>query len=277
MLEIHRMKPDLIKKFNLKIIGSPKGDVLLFANGYGCDLSMWRYVTPVFENSYKIALFDHMGSGNSDISHYSSSRYSNLNAYAEDLMEIARFLDSDRINLVAHSVSCMIGGLAAIKEPHLFSRIIMIGPSPCYINYPSDNYIGGFSSRDIDDLMDSLDNNYLGWVSAVTPVIMGNPERPELTDELSNIFCRNDPKIAKQFASVTFKSDNRNDLDRIPVPCHVIQSETDSIAPSEVGEYISNKIPDCDLHIIPTHGHCPHLSHPEEIINTMKDILEKYN
>ncbi len=267
------MDTSLRKKYNIHFYGKEAGETLLFANGYGCDLSMWRYIVPDFQTDYRLVLFDYVGLGKSDISQYSRERYSSLGAYAEDLIEIAKGIDSRPLHLVAHSVSAMIGAIAAIREPELFTDIIMIGPSACYINSPDGSYFGGFAREDIDALMDSLENNYLGWATSITPVIMGNPDKPHLTQELTNIFCRNNPDVAKQFARVTFLSDNRSDLPRIPVPCYIIQSKVDSIASVEVGKYVAENIPKSEFCIIDSHGHCPHLSHPAEVSAILKNIL----
>jgi sigma-B regulation protein RsbQ len=246
---------------------------MVFAHGFGCDQNMWRFVAPAFEQDYKVILFDHVGAGRSDLNAYSFSKYSSLHRYADDVLEICRELNLDGVIFVGHSVSAMIGALAAIKEPSRFERLVMVGPSPCYIN--DGDYYGGFRREDIDELLNFLDSNYLGWASAMAPQIMGNPERPELTEELTNSFCRTDPEIAKQFARVTFLSDNRSDLDKLQTRSLIIQCSDDVIAPVSVGEYVHNHVRGSHLAILKATGHCPNLSAPEETAAAIRAFLQE--
>lgn len=244
---------------------------MLFAHGFGCDQQMWRLVTPAFADDYRIVLFDHVGAGRSDLSAYDRTKYSSLQGYADDVVEICRELDLRDVIFVGHSVSAMIGILAANTEPERFARLVLIGPSPRYID--DEGYTGGFTRQQIDELLAFQDSNFLGWSSTLAPVIMGNPERPELGDELHGSFCRTDPDIAKQFAAVTFLSDNRADLPNVTVPALVIQSQDDVIAPIAVGEYVHREIPGSELALIDATGHCPHVSAPDETIAAMKAFL----
>ncbi len=263
---------DVLKRNNVTIRGNGRQPIV-FAHGYGCDHYMWRFVYPAFLDDYKVILFDHVGSGNSDEAYYDIQKYNSLQGYADDILEICHALDLENVILVGHSVSSMISLLAANKEPTLFSNIIMIGPSPCYID--KGEYKGGFSQQDIDELLETLESNYLGWASAMAPVIMGNPETPELGEELTNSFCRTNPEIAKHFAKVTFLSDNREDLNDLKIPTLIIQCEEDAIAPLTVAEYVSDKITSSTLKLIDATGHCPNLSAPEETISAIKHYLEK--
>lgn len=259
-----------LKRNNVKVFG--KGtQPILFAHGYGCDQNMWRYVYPAFEEKYKIVLFDHTGAGNSDESQYSFEKYNTLEGYAEDILEICDELDLKNIILVGHSVSSMIAVLAAAADPELFSKLILIGPSPRYIN--DEGYFGGFNREDIEELMEALDSNYLGWATQMAPVIMGNGEHPELGEELTNSFCRTNPAIAKHFARVTFLSDNRRDLHSVKVPTLVVQCSEDVIAPKGVGEYVHKNIPNSSIRVLKATGHCPNLSAPEETIKVIQEFL----
>ncbi|MFP2929618.1 alpha/beta fold hydrolase [Pyxidicoccus sp. 3LG] len=257
----------VLARNNVKIFGHGK-QTMIFAHGYGCDQHMWRFITPAFEKDYRIILFDHVGAGNSEVSAYSRARYGSLKGYADDVLEICRELEVSRSVFVGHSVSAMIGVLAAIAEPERFDKLVLVGPSPCYIN--DGDYVGGFSRGDIDGLLDSLDSNYLGWSSAMAPVIMGNPDRPELGEELTNSFCRTDPEIARHFAHVTFLSDNRADLPKVKTRALVLQCSKDVIAPEEVGRYVHRHLTDSQLVVLEATGHCPNLSAPEETIAAMK-------
>ncbi len=262
---------DIVKRNNVSIRG--KGEqVILFAHGYGCDQNMWRFVTPAFFEDYKVVLFDHVGSGKSDWSAYENKKYANLQGYADDILEICEALKLEKIILIAHSVSTMIALLAAKKKPNLFSKLVMIGPSPRYIN--DSEYYGGFSESDILEMVDALDSNYLGWSSSITPVIMGNPDKPELTEELNNSFCLHDPEIAKHFARVTFLGDNRKDLPDLITPTLILQCSQDIIAPTKVGEYLNKHIPNSRMVVLEATGHCPHLSHPDETIEIIKNYLD---
>jgi len=248
---------------------------VMFAHGYGCDQNMWRFVTPAFEEDYDILLFDHVGSGKSDESAYDPQKYSSLEGYADDIIELCEYLELKDVVFVGHSVSSMIGAVAAKKKPEIFDRIIMIGPSPCYIN--DGDYFGGFDRQDIDELIETLENNYLGWSSFITPVIIGNPDKPQFSEELHNSFCSMNPEIAKQFAKVTFMGDNRKDLPQVKVPALVIQSKPDAIAPLEVGKYVQEKLPNASFTLLETPGHCPHLTAPDLTVKAIKSYLENQN
>jgi sigma-B regulation protein RsbQ len=245
---------------NVQVSGSD-GPAIVFAHGYGCDQNMWRFVAPAFADTHRLVLFDHVGAGSSDAAAWSPERYADLGGYARDVAEIAEALDLRDAIFVGHSVSAMIGVLAALAEPERFAKLVLVGPSPRYIN--DDSYVGGFTAADIGELLDSLDSNYLGWSSAMAPVIMGNPERPELSAELTESFCRTDPDIARQFAHVTFLSDNRADLPLVRIPTLVLQCSNDVIAPIEVGKFVEASIPNSSFVLLDATGHCPNLSAPE--------------
>jgi sigma-B regulation protein RsbQ len=244
---------------------------MMFAHGFGCDQNMWRFVWPEFADSYRIILFDHAGMGGASADSYDRERHSSLDGYAQDVVEICEDLALHDVIFVGHSVSAMIGALAAIRAPSRFAKLVLIGPSPRYLD--DDGYRGGFSKDDIDELLESLASNYLGWSSQMAPVIIGNPERPELGDELTNSFCRTDPEVAERFARITFLSDNREDLGRVRVPCLVLQCSDDVIAPTAVGQYVHEHLPDSQLVLMRATGHCPNLSAPEETTEEIRAFL----
>ncbi|WP_238006888.1 alpha/beta hydrolase [Dactylosporangium sp. AC04546] len=263
----------VVTRNNVKIIGSAAEPTIVFAHGFGCDQSMWRFIAPRFAGKHRVVLYDHVGFGQSDLAAYSPQRYASLQGYADDLLEILAELNLHNVVFVGHSVSSMIGLLAANVEPDRFSHLVLVGPSPRYID--DDGYRGGFSATDIDELLESLDSNYLGWSSAMAPVIMGNPERPELGAELTNSFCRTDPAIARQFAEVTFRSDNRADLSKATVPALVLQCTDDVIAPYEVGAYVHEHLAGSELVVLAATGHCPNLSAPDETFEAISAYLER--
>jgi sigma-B regulation protein RsbQ len=251
---------DVGRRNNVVVVGREDRPVVMLAHGFGCDQNLWRLVAPALAEDFRVVLFDHVGAGRSDLSAWLPERYATLDGYADDVLQICRELDLRQVVFVGHSVSAMIGVLAAIREPGRFSKLILVGPSPRYID--DIGYRGGFSKADIDELLDSLDNNYLGWSAAMAPVIMGNPERPELAEELANSFCRTDPVIAQAFARTTFLSDNRADLAKVTVPTLILQCSRDAIAPTEVGAFVHDQIPGSTLVTLAATGHCPQLSAP---------------
>jgi len=262
---------NILIRNNVRVFG--KGtQPMLFAHGFGCDQNMWRFVTPAFEENYQIVLFDYVGSGKSDLQAYSAERYSNLDGYAQDVLDICAALKLKDIIYVGHSVSGMIGMLASIREPEIFERLILIGPSPCYINDPPA-YVGGFDRADITGLLDVMEKNYIGWANFLAPVVMKNPQRPELTHELEESFCSTDPQIARRFAEVTFFSDNRSDLPKVTTPSLIMQCSEDAIAPLDVGDYLERNLSQSTLRVMEATGHCPHMSHPDETIRIIEEYL----
>jgi sigma-B regulation protein RsbQ len=260
----------VLQRNNVQVRGT--GDrAMVFAHGFGCDQNMWRFVAPAFEQNFRIVLFDHVGAGGSDLSAYSRDKYASLEGYADDVVEIGEALDLKHAVFVGHSVSAMIGILAASKAPDMFSHLVLVGPSPRYIN--DGDYVGGFSAAQIEELLDFLDSNHMGWSQAMAPMIMGNAERPELGEELVNSFCRTDPEIAKHFARTTFMSDNRADLAKVNAKLLILQCSDDIIAPNCVGEYVHKNLPNSELFVMRATGHCPNLSAPDETIAAIRAFV----
>ncbi len=260
----------VLRRNNVNVTGS--GDrAIVFAHGFGCDQAMWAPVARNFERDFRVVLFDYVGHGQSDLGAYSTERYSSLSGYADDVVEIGRTLGLENAVFVGHSVSAMIGALATLKAPDMFSDLVMVGPSPRYID--DDGYRGGFSREQIDELLEFLADNHLGWSAAMAPAIMGNPDRPELSGRLENSFCNTDPEIARDFARVTFLSDNRADLEQIRARTLVLQCSNDIIAPVEVGEFMHAKLPNSDYRLLQATGHCPNLSAPEEVTTAIREFV----
>jgi sigma-B regulation protein RsbQ len=256
---------------NIRESGRPDGRPIVFAHGFGCSQEAWRLVVPFFETDYRVILFDNVGVGGSDLAAYDRAKYDSLHGYADDVVEIFQALDLDDAVFVGHSVGSMVGVLAANHDPSRFGALVLVGPSPRYVN--EGDYVGGFEQTDIDGLIDSLDANYLGWSHTMAPVIMGNPDRPELGEELEELFCRVDPAIARQFARVTFLSDNRRDLEEVRVPTLVVQNSDDVIAPDSVGRYVHARIPGSTLTVLEATGHVPNLSEPAELAAAILDFV----
>lgn len=252
---------DVRSRNNVTEFGREDGPTVLLAHGFGCDQNLWRLVAPALAEQFRVVLFDHLGAGKSDLAAWSAQRHASLDGYAQDILELCEGLDLRDVVLVGHSVSAMIAVLAANRDPSRFSKLVLLTPSPCYLD--DGDYRGGFSRADIDELLESLDSNYLGWSATMAPVIMGNPDRPELGAELTNSFCSTDPEIARVFAKATFLSDNRADLPLVTVPTLVIQTAQDAIAPPEVGQFVHEQIKGSALVTLNATGHCPQLSAPE--------------
>lgn len=261
---------NVLVRNNVKILGK-KGPPMLFAHGFGCDQNMWRFVEPGFRDRFQTIVFDYVGAGASDLRAYSSERYGTLHGYAQDVLDICEALNLEGVIFVGHSVSSMVGVLAANQQPQRFAHLIMVGPSPCYVNDPP--YVGGFDRADLQGLLEMMERN-AGWAAMLAPTIMKNPDRPELTAELEQSFCAQDPEICQEFARVTFYSDNREDLARTTVPSLILQCSEDAIAPPEVGQYLHQHLPNSTLHVLQATGHCPHMSHPEETIESIQTYLE---
>lgn len=263
---------DVRRRNNVTVSGNPNGRPMLFAHGFGCSQEMWRHVAPAFEDHNRVVLFDHVGAGGSELTAYDRSKYDSLHGYADDILDVIHDLDLHDVVFVGHSVSAMMGVLAAAREPSRFGALVLVGPSPRYLN--DVGYVGGFDQPDIDAMLDSMDANYLGWSSAMAPVIMGNGDRLELAGELTESFCRTDPAIARHFARVTFLSDNRRDLAKVTTPTLVLQCTDDVIAPLCVGQYVHDAVAGSELVVMSATGHCPNLSDPVQLIERIRPVVE---
>ncbi|GAA1563602.1 MULTISPECIES: alpha/beta fold hydrolase [Streptomyces] len=262
---------DIARRNNITVTGNPAGPPVVLAHGFGCDQNMWRLTLPALTDDYRVVLFDYVGAGRSDLSAFSEERYGSLEGYARDAVEVCEALDLRGAAFVGHSVSAMVGVLAAEMSPERIGSLVMVAPSPRYID--DGGYRGGFSREDIDELLESLESNYLGWSAAMAPVIMGNPDRPELGEELTNSFCATDPAVARVFARTTFLSDSREELGRVGVPTLVLECREDAIAPREVGAFVHRAIPGSTLVTLDATGHCPQLSAPQATNQAIRDFL----
>ncbi|WP_285249873.1 alpha/beta hydrolase [Pseudarthrobacter sp. fls2-241-R2A-168] len=263
----------VIRRNNVTISGQADAPVMMFAHGYGCDQDMWRRLLPYFADTYRLVLFDNVGAGRSDVDAYDRDKYASLDGYAADLLEICDALELEDVILVAHSVSAMVAVIAAAREPQRFSRLVLVAPSPRYINDLADGYVGGFSQEDIEGLLASLDSNYFAWAEALAPMAMGHPEAPELSEELRSSFCRTNPSIARHFARVTFLSDTRPMLEQVGTDSLILQCSDDLLAPPEVGSYVHGHLERSTLVQLQATGHCPHVSAPEDTARAILDYL----
>lgn len=260
----------VLRRNNVNISGTGSR-AMMFSHGFGCDQNMWTEVARAFEADFRVILFDHVGAGRSDLTAYDPAKYARLEGYAEDVVEVGRALQLKDAIFVGHSVSAMMGALATLQAPGMFSDLIMVGPSPRYVD--DGDYVGGFSHAQVEELLEFLADNHLGWSAAMAPAIMGNPDRPELGAKLANSFCATDPEIARQFARATFFSDNRADLPRLEARTLVLQCREDIIAPPCVGEYVHAQIPDSEYVLLDATGHCPNLSAPEKVTAAIRAFV----
>ncbi|MPR01581.1 alpha/beta hydrolase [Pseudomonas sp. MAFF 212408] len=255
---------------NVSVMGNGTA-TLVFSHGFGCNQTLWNYLAPQFVDRFRVVMYDLVGAGLSDLSAFDTVKYSSLSGYATDLNEIIDAFGAGPVILVSHSVSAMIGTLADRMAPGRIAAHVMVGPSPRYID--DVGYVGGFTRHDIDELLDTLDSNYLGWSSSMAPVIMGSTGQSALGEELADSFCRTEPHIAKQFARVTFMSDNRQDVIGLTTPVLILQSSDDLIAPVAVGEYLHRVMPNSTYCLLDNVGHCPHMSVPHACAAAMETFL----
>lgn len=264
---------DILKRNNVHVQGNFDGPVMLFAHGFGCNQTMWDRVTPAFASSHRQVLFDYVGSGKSDLTAFDAARYSSLEGYAQDILDICDALGlSSGVTLVAHSVSCSVGMLASIARPGLFDAMVFVGPSPCFVNHPPD-YVGGFAHEDLEGLLALMDRNYIGWAHYLAPVVAGQPLEAGLSGELSDSFCSTDPVVARVFAKATFFADNRADLPNVVCRSLILQHKLDALAPVQVGEYLHKNLRNSTLQVLDVAGHCSHMSDPELVIEAMRTFL----
>jgi sigma-B regulation protein RsbQ len=261
---------DVVTRNNVHVLGGD-GPAIVFAHGFGCDQNVWRGIAPAFAGDRRAVLFDHVGAGRSDLAAYDAGRYGSLAGYADDVLEILAELALTDVVFVGHSMSAMVGVLAAIREPSRFASLVLVAPSPRFADAPG--YTGGMSPADLDDLLDALDRNYFGWAGSVAPLVMGNPDRPELSEDLTNSFCRTDPKIARHAARVAFACDHRADLPHVRTRGLILQCRDDALVPPAVGEYMNERMPGSELVVLDATGHCPHLSAPEETVAAIRAFL----
>jgi sigma-B regulation protein RsbQ len=265
---------NILDRNNVHVLEA-EGPVLLYAHGFGCNQSMWSGITPAFASSHRQVLFDYVGCGQSDLSAFKPERYASLQGFSQDLLDVCDALNlRSGVTLVCHSVSCSIGLLASIARPELFDRLVLLGPSPCFLNYPPD-YTGGFEREDLEGLLSLMDQNYIGWANYLAPVVAGGDKDSAVSAELSNSFCSTDPTVARVFAHATFFSDNRTDLPRVSRPCLILQHRHDALAPLSVGEYLHAHLQGSTYKVLDVTGHCGHMSHPDLVVSAIRDYLSK--
>jgi len=262
---------NIIKRNNVTIIGDGEKTIIL-AHGFGCDQNMWERLIPYFKEDYRLVLFDYVGSGQSELAAFDVQRYSSINGYAQDIIEVCEAVNISGAIFIGHSVSCSAGIVAANLHPEYFSHLILIGPSPCFLNIPPD-YLGGFENKDLEELLELMDQNYLGWANYLAPVVAGSSGEGQIAGELSESFCSTDPVVAKTFARTTFFADNRNDFKNNTIPCLLLQHKKDTLAPLNVGEYLNLNTAKSTYLVLNVDGHCAHMSHPALVSDAVREYL----
>lgn len=268
-------RSDPLRRHAVSLGGRADAQPMVFAHGFGCDQQMWRFVAPAFEASHRVVQFDHMGCGRSDLDAWDEARYASLAGYAADVVDIMEALDLRDTVLVGHSVSGVISLLAAERVPQRVAKIVMLGPSPRYLNDPPD-YVGGFERADLEGLLALMARNNLGWASFLAPLVTGVADDPAggaFESEFKASFCAIDPYMARRFAEATFYCDNREDLARVPCPALIVQCTRDRIAPRHVGAWMQARMPGSTLVEIDAAGHAPHMTHPRQTIDVIRDFL----
>lgn len=266
------MNHPALLRHNVQIMGDgPR--TLVLAHGFGCDQSIWRHVVPTLAAQHRLVLFDHVGHGESDPRAFDPVRHSTLNGYAQDIAQISEALDLHDAVLVGHSVSAMIGMLAISKAPGRFSQLVMLSPSPCFLNHPADGYVGGFERQDLEELLQLMDNNYTGWAAYLAPVVGGGAHQPEASAEMQVRFCALNPDVARTFARATFFTDLRAELPSFAAHTLIVQCAYDALAPVSVGNYMHRVMPNTQLHTLPAYGHCAQLSHPKETVALVETFI----
>ena len=263
----------VLRRNNVVVQGQDRGQpALVFVNGFGCEQSIWRSVASHFVPSRQVVLFDHVGTGRAQRSAFDAGRYASLQGYADDLLSVCDAAGVPDAVVVAHSAGAMIGVLAALRWPAAFRQLVLIAPSPCFLNEGS--YLGGFGRDDLDALLEAMDLDYRHWSHQMAPLIMGHPERPELAWELESSLNRMDVGLARHFARVSFNCDLRQELELLNTPTTILQCGEDNMVPEVVGEFMRETIPDCALVKLHASGHCPHLSAPEEITSVLRELID---
>ncbi|MDF1706006.1 MAG: alpha/beta hydrolase [Aeromicrobium sp.] len=255
---------------NASVRGPSGAPVIVFVHGFGCGQHMWRHVAPSFEADHQVVLLDLPGSGDADEAGYDPDRHASLEGYRDDLAALLQELGLSSVTLVGHSVAAMIGVLLQIERPDLVGRLVLVAPSARYVDV--GDYVGGHSEPDIDELLDLLSRNHLGWQDPLSTMVAGSPEGPA-KDELEQAFCRTRPEFAAQFANVTFRGDNRADLPHVTAPTLVLQSAHDVVAPESAGQFVRDAIPGAQYRLIQTRGHAPHLTAPADTLAAIRDFL----
>jgi sigma-B regulation protein RsbQ len=273
-IDMTQSDPYVLSRNHVKVHGTGS-DVLLYAHGFGCNQTMWNSVMSAFATTHKQVLFDYVGSGQSDLAAFNATRYSSLDGYASDVLDVCDALGLEEgVTFVGHSVSSSIGILASIRRPKLFKRLVLLGPNPCFVNHPQD-YVGGFERQDLEELLELMDKNYIGWAHYLAPVVAGPDGGDTVSGNLSESFCSTDPVVARIFAQATFFADNREDLKSVTRPCLILQHRQDSLAPLAVGNYLHQHLRDSTLKVLEAAGHCAHMSHPELVVSAIRDFIEQ--
>lgn len=263
----------IVERNQVVVSGCPDGQPMVFVHGFGCDQSMWRQVAPAFEEKFRVITYDLTGMGKSDLSAYDMRRYADLEAHAGDLLSIMQELDLENAVLVGHSIGATIALLAANQAPERVARLVLVSPTPSFLDDPANGYRGGFSSADLGELIAFLDENHLGWSAQMAPTVAGQPAGEPAAEELTQGFCRTNPAIAQHFGRVTFFTDRRSAFERAARPALILHCRNDALVPMQVADWMSERVPDATLKVLDATGHAPHMTVPSDVVAAMREYL----
>lgn len=247
-------------------VGGAGDQTLILSHGFGTDQTAWDRVRPWFEARYRVVSFDLAGSGPEGHLSYDPRRHASLFGFADDLIEIIDELDIESCIYVGHSVSGMIGAAAAAARPAAFSRLVMIGASPRYLNEPG--YVGGFEQGDLDELHDAMAANFHAWGAGFAPIVVGVPDSSAVHDFCRTLFLMR-PDVALAVSRTIFQSDMRAVAGRLDRPTHLIQTRADGAVPMAVAEWLRTHVDGATLDVVDAEGHLPHMTAPAEILRAV--------
>jgi sigma-B regulation protein RsbQ len=260
----------VVQRYNVRSLGTGPA-TLLFCNGYGCNQHVWSHLVPALLPGHRLVFFDQVGTGGADPAAYDPHKYATLHGYAQDVVAICEALALQEVTIIGHSEGALVALLATIAAPHYFTQAVLLAVSPSHLNQPG--YYGGFDEADVRELLAAASANYWHWATKLAFLLMGEGQAAALGHELATQFCQADQAIAQQAAYVTFLSDHRADLPRVSVPTHLLQCADDVAVPAEVNTYLLAHLPQATLTLLPTTGHCPHLSAPQYVLAALQQVL----
>ncbi len=260
-----------VERHHARVAGTG-AKTLVFSHGFGCDKTIWRFVAPAFEDRYRTLVFDHAGNGES-VDAWDPARHASLAGYAQDLLEVLDDAGLEEVVCVGHSIGSIIMMLAAIAQPHRFSKLFFLCPSPRFLNDPPD-YRGGFERGDLEGLFQLMESNHFGWAQFLAPLAIGEQNPVALTREFEQSLRALEPRIAQHFARLVFHVDVRDRLQDVRSPSVIVQCQADSIVPVEVGRWMHRHLNGSELLELEASGHCPHVSHANDVIAIIRGRLD---
>ncbi|KAJ8900017.1 hypothetical protein K2173_024130 [Erythroxylum novogranatense] len=270
LLYDHVVVGGIAEALNAKIYGNGT-QTLVLSHGYGTDQSVWHYLVPCLAFYFKVVVFDLVFAPNVNPILYDPHKYSSFSGYSTDLIDLLDELKLKNTIYIGHSMSAMIGCLAAIKRPELFQHLVLLGGSPRYLN--SKGYDGGFERAQVEVLLKSMEQNFSGWIQSYAPTAI-SVNNTEAIAEFESTLGRMNPKTAISVAKTVYLSDMRHILPHVKVPCSIIQSRKDPVVPLFVPHYMETKIGGgANIRILETEGHFPQLTAYYLLMKALENII----